>query len=89
MESCRRSDGYNISNFRVWFFFSFFVGLNEFVSVLAMYSDASTARGNDGVSSRRPSVRRLDFYWPSIRKKSSSYSRAGLFQDQSWSMTRF
>ena len=45
MESCRRSDSYNISNFRVWLLFLiFFVGFNEFVSVLAMYSGALLAR---------------------------------------------
>jgi len=50
VESSRRSDSYNISNFRVWFpFFFFFVGLNEFVSVLTMYSGALLARERRGL----------------------------------------
>ena len=74
-ESCRRCDGYNNSNFV--FFLRFLCGRNELVSVLAMYSDAPERFVVSIV------------YRPIIRKNSSSYSKAGLFHDQSWSMTRF
>ena len=66
-----------LQQFKFRFFCVFFVGVMNWSACLQC------------TATLRREVRRLDCYRPIIRKNSSSYSKAGLFHDQSWSMTRF